>query len=400
MTESGVGTTTEPSVAESVALLEHVRGMREEWVAFLTRLASVESPTDVPESQEGVQSILREALEELGYAVRFVPGRGQSGGHLYARPANRLRGRPAQLLVGHTDTVWSLGTLETMPVRREGGRLYGPGTLDMKGGLTQIVFALRALRELGHEPRVAPVVFVNSDEETGSPDSRIMVRRLARSVCRALVLEPALGLDGKVKTARKGVGRFEVTITGRSAHAGLEPEAGASAILELAHVVQALHGLNDPERGVTVNVGVIDGGVRPNVVAARARASVDTRVRTSEDGDRLEERILGLRPTVPGVTLSVEGGILIPPLERTERNLRLWETARRAGAELGMELEHAMAGGGSDGNTTSLFTATLDGLGCVGDGAHADHEHVEIESSVDRCALLARLLLAPPAQGG
>lgn len=396
MIGSASGTATEPSVEESVRLLEHVRGMRDDFVDFVSRLASVESPTDVPGSQAGVQAILREALEDLGYAVRFVPGRGQSGGQIFARPEEPAGGRPAQLLVGHSDTVWPVGTLAAMPVKVDGGRLHGPGTLDMKGGLAQIVFALRALRELGHEPSVVPVVFVNSDEETGSPDSRRTVRRLARSVCRALVLEPALGPSGKIKTGRKGVGRFEVAITGRSAHAGLEPEAGASAILELSHVVQMLDGLNDPERGVTVNVGVINGGVRSNVVAARARASVDARVRTAEEGARLEERILGLTPTVPGVSLAVEGGMVIPPMERTERNLRLWETARRIGSELGMELEQALAGGGSDGNTTSRHTATLDGLGCVGDGAHADHEHIEIDASVDRCALLARLLLAPP----
>lgn len=385
----------EPSLEESVAILEQVRAMRGGFLDFLSRLASVESPTDVPSSQEGVQVLLRDALEELGYRVRAVPGRGRSGGHLYAVPARRSRGAPAQLLVGHSDTVWPLGTLETMPVQVEGPRLHGPGTLDMKGGLTSVVFALRALRELGLEPSVTPVVFVNSDEEIGSPDSRPMVRRLARRVCRALVLEPALGTAGKIKTERKGVGRFEVAIRGRSAHAGLDPEAGASAILELSHVIQFLHALNDPERGVSVNVGVIDGGVRPNVVAARARASVDARVRTVEDGRRLEKQIHGLVPVVPGVTLEIEGGILVPPLERTERNHRLWETARKAGAELGMELDHALAGGGSDGNTTSRHTATLDGLGCVGDGAHADHEHIDIDASVDRCALLARLLLAP-----
>lgn len=393
---AGADTAVEPTVEESVAILEWVRERREDFVGFLSRMASVESPTDVPASQEGVQAILGEALEELGHRVRVVRGRGATGGHLYARPERRESGGPCQLLVGHTDTVWPMGTLETMPVKVEGTRLYGPGTLDMKGGLTQIVFALRALAELGLRPSVAPVVFVNSDEEIGSPDSRPLVRRLARSVCRAFVLEPALGITGKVKTARKGVGRFEIVIKGRSAHAGLEPEAGASAILELSHVVQSLHRLNDPENGVTVNVGVIDGGVRPNVVAARARAEVDARVRTTEDGRRLEERILGLAPVVPGVTLEIQGGIVVPPLERTERNLALWETARRAGRELGLELDHALAGGGSDGNTTSQFTATLDGLGCVGDGAHADHEHVEIDASLDRCALLARLLLAPP----
>jgi glutamate carboxypeptidase len=369
--------------------------MRGEFVDLLSRLSSLESPTDEPGTQAAVQAVLRSVFEALGFRVRFVPGRGNSGGHLYARPARRDKGGPAQLLIGHSDTVWPVGTLATMPVKVEDGRLYGPGTLDMKGGLTQIVFALRALRELELEPSVTPVVFVNSDEETGSPDSKPMVRRLARRVCRTFVLEPALGMEGKVKTGRKGVGRFTVSIRGRSAHAGLEPEAGASAILELSHVIQTLHGMADPERGITVNVGVIDGGSRANVVAARARAEIDVRVRTVEDGRRIEEAILGIGSTVPGVTLTVDGSVIIPPMERTERNLKLWERTRDLGEELGLELDHALAGGGSDGNTTSQFTATLDGLGCVGDGAHADHEHIEIDASLDRCALLARLLLAP-----
>lgn len=393
---AGTGTVVAPSVEESLAIRERVRDMRQDFVDFLARLVAVESPTDEPATQRPVQAILREALAEIGFESRYVPGRGRSGGHLYARPATRRRGVPAQLLVGHTDTVWPVGTLPTMPVRRVDDRLHGPGTLDMKGGLSVAVFALRALHDLGYEPMVTPVVFFNSDEEVGSPDSRPLVRRLARAACRAFVLEPALGVTGLVKTARKGVGRFEITITGRPAHAGLEPEAGASAILELSHVIQVLHALNDPERGVTLNVGVIDGGVRPNVVAPRARASVDVRVRTLEDGRWVEEQILALQPSIPGVKMAVEGGIRVPPLERTERNLRLWETARTAGAELGMELDHALAGGGSDGNTTSQYTATLDGLGCVGDGAHAEHEHVRIGPSLDRCALLARLLLAPP----
>jgi glutamate carboxypeptidase len=283
-----------------------------------------------------------------------------------------------------------------MPVEADEGRLSGPGTLDMKGGLTLIVFALRALRDLGYEPSVAPVVFVNSDEEVGSPDSKRHVRRLAQAASRALVLEPALGHEGRIKTARKGLGRFDVTVLGRAAHAGLDPEAGASAILELSHVIQALNGLNDPGKGTTVNVGIVDGGTRPNVVAAQARASVDVRVSTLEDGHEIEEKIRALQPTTPGVKLVVEGGIRVAPLERTPRNVRLWETARHVGDSLGFDLEHGMAGGGSDGNTTSLYTATLDGLGCIGDGAHADHEHIVIDPSLDRCALLARLLLAPP----
>ena len=380
---------------EAGATLSQVRGMRDEFVSFLSRLASLESPTDHPETQAPVQQLLASALEDLGYHVRIIRGRG-TGGHLYARPARREHGAPAQMLVGHTDTVWPIGTLEHMPVKVVEGRLHGPGTLDMKGGITQIIFALKALRELGLEPAATPVVFINSDEEIGSPDSKRYVRQLARRACRAFVLEPSLGADARIKTARKGIGRFEVTLRGRASHAGLDPEAGASAIVELSHVIQALHRFNDPASGTTVNVGVIDGGIRPNVVAAHARASVDVRVRTMEDARALERAVAGLRPITPGVELEITGGVAVPPLERTPRNRALWAAACSVGDRLGFALEEGMAGGGSDGNTTSQFTATLDGLGCVGDGAHAEHEHIEIDRSVDRCALLAQLLRVPP----
>lgn len=379
---------------EAVRTLEHVRSRRDEFVDFLSSLCLVESPTDHPDTQSEVHALLEPAFESIGFDVRIVPGR-VSGDHLLAVPRRRDRSAPTQLLVGHSDTVWPLDTLERMPVRIDEGRLHGPGSLDMKGGLTQIFFALRALRELGQEPEVTPVVFVNADEEVGSPDSRRHVRRLAKAAARALILEPSLGPRGLIKTARKGVGRFEITVRGRAAHAGLDPGAGASAILELSHVIQRLNDLNDPTRGTTVNVGRIDGGTRSNVVAAEARASVDVRVTSIEAGEELERKVAAIEPATPGVTIEVKGGIRIAPLERTPRNLRLWETAREVGSRLGFELDHAMAGGGSDGNTTSLYTATLDGLGCVGDGAHADHEHIVIDASVDRCALLARLLLAP-----
>ena len=376
------------------ATLETVRGMRDEFVDFLSRLASLESPTDRPETQAPVQRVLVEALEALGFDTRLVPGR-ETGGHLFARPVRTRRSDHAQLLVGHTDTVWPVGTLERMPVREEDGRLHGPGTLDMKGGLTQAVFALRVLRALELRPPALPVLFFNSDEEIGSPESGRYVRMLARRSRRAFVLEPSLGLEGRIKTARKGLGRFDITIHGRASHAGLDPEAGASAIVELSHVIQRLHALNDLDRGTTVNVGVIDGGVRPNVVAPLARASVDVRVRTMEDGWRVEEAIRGMEPTTAGVRLEVEGAVAVPPLERTPRNRILWEGAREAAGALGLDLDEGMAGGGSDGNTTSQFTATLDGLGCVGDGAHADHEHIEIDRSLERCALLVRLLVSP-----
>jgi len=375
------------------AVLTHVRSMRDRMVEFVTRLASVESPSDDPTSQVPVQDMIGEALVELGYQVRRVGG-GVSGGHLYARPAARARGRPAQLLVGHCDTVWPHGTLAGMPVRLEDGRLHGPGVFDMKGGLTQIVYALRTLSDLDLTPPATPVVFVNSDEEVGSPDSHRFVRLLARHACRAYVPEPSYGPEGKLKTARKGVGRFQVEIHGKASHAGLAPEAGASAIHELGHVIQALHGLTDPERGTTVNVGVVEGGTRPNVVAALARAQVDVRVVTAADGRRVEEAILGLTPRTPGVSLHVSGGVQTAPLERTPRNRRLWAHAQAAAEALGIELGETLVGGGSDGNTTSLLTATLDGLGPVGDGAHATHEHLVVDAWVDRCALLTLLLMA------
>ncbi|HSG47266.1 MAG TPA: M20/M25/M40 family metallo-hydrolase, partial [Longimicrobiales bacterium] len=236
---------------------------------------------------------------------------------------------------------------------------------------------------------------VNSDEEIGSPESRPHVRRLARAVNRAFILEPSFGPLGLLKTARKGVGHFQVTVRGRASHAGLDPEAGISAILELSHVIQTLHALTDPERGLTVNVGTIEGGTRANVVAAESRAQVDVRALTVEDAAWVTEAIRGLRPSVEGVTLEVEGGFEIPPLERTPRNRVLWHQAQAAGREMGLELGEVTAGGGSDGNTTSQYTATLDGLGPRGDGAHADREHVVVVSLAERTALLAALLAAP-----
>jgi glutamate carboxypeptidase len=364
-------------------------------VGFLERLALAESPSTEPGSQDEVLGILSGALIELGFAVRRLRGR-RSGGHLYARPEWRGRRAQAQLLLGHCDTVWPLGTLTEMPVEVKDGVITGPGVYDMKGGLAQMVFALRALRVLDLEPTVTPVVFVNSDEEVGSRESTRHIRRLARVAERAFVMEPSLGPSGKLKTARKGVGRFTVVVKGEAAHAGLDPGGGASAILELSYLIQALFALNNPARGITVNVGTIDGGLSPNVVAPASRAVVDVRVPTKEDAHRVEDTILGLKPVTPGVTLRVEGGMGRPPMVRTPRNWRLWETACRLGKELGLDLHEGMAGGGSDGNTTSLFTATLDGLGAVGDGAHARHELAYVDRMVERCALLTLLLMEPP----
>ena len=372
-------------------LTAYLRGQRRSMVGLLERLALAESPTSDAGSQDEVLGILSRGLVAAGHRVRRVGGR-----HLFAVPGGRRICAPSQLLLGHCDTVWPVGTVQTMPVEADGNVVRGPGVYDMKGGLVQAVFALRALWELGLEPFVTPVVFVNSDEETGSRGSGRHIRRLSRIVERAFVMEPSLGLSGRLKTARKGVGRFTVSVHGRAAHAGLDPGGGASAILELSHQVQALFALNDPARGVTVNVGTIDGGLRPNVVAPEARAVVDVRVPTTEDARRVEQAILGLRPVTPGSKVVVEGFVGRQPMERTARNQELWQRARRLGEGLGLELEEGMAGGASDGNTTSLHTATLDGLGAVGDGAHACHEFVYVDRMVERSALLALLVMEPP----
>jgi len=370
-------------------------------VSFLRALVEAESPSDEPATQAPVQALLREALEGQDFVVERTPG-ASTGGYLVARPRSRLRGRPFQLLVGHTDTVWPVGTLKEMPLCEEAGRLHGPGVFDMKAGLTLMVFALRALRELDVDLPATPVLLLNSDEEIGSPESGRAIRRLARRACRTFVPEPAFGPQGLLKTARKGVGTYTLHIQGRPAHAGLDPGGGASAIHELACVVRTLHALTDLERGTTVNVGVVEGGTRANVVAARARAEVDVRVVTSADAQRVEAALLALRPETPGVTLRVEAGHAIPPMERTPRNRRLWEQARSAAEALALPLGETMVGGASDGSVTSGYTATLDGLGAVGDGAHAVHEHVAVDATVDRCALLAMLLAAPVdgSQGG
>ncbi len=381
----------EPSAAR---ILEHLRGREEEMVRLLRRLVEAESPSLLPDTQAGPQAILRLELERLGFVVRFIPG-SVSGGHLLAIPHGRTKGRSIQVLIGHCDTVWEVGTLARMPVSRRSGCLYGPGTYDMKGGLVNIVFALRALQTLGLQPEVVPIVLVNSDEEIGSCDSMRHIKRLAKASERAFILEPALGPFGKLKTARKGNGFFEVRVLGRAAHAGLEPERGASAILELSMVIQRLFALNDPERGITVNVGTIDGGLRTNIIAPESRATVDVRVLTLEDARRVEAEILALEATTPGTELVVTGAMNRPPLEKTPGNQVLWQAAERAGRELGLNLDQGTSGGGSDGNITSLFTPTLDGLGPMGDGAHAGHEHVLVSSMPERAALLALLLLEP-----
>jgi glutamate carboxypeptidase len=386
------------AIPDSQTVRSYMEGKGEQLVAMLRRLTEAESPSVVPAAQQSVRELLIESLVRLGYLSRRVPGQ-SSGGMLYASPAGRPRGRPVQLLLGHYDTVWPVGTLMDMPFEVDGDVVRGPGVYDMKGGIVQGLLALEAIRDFGLEPAVTPVLFLNSDEEIGSRDSRRHIEALARRVDRVFVLEPSLGPSGKLKTTRKGIGRFTVRVKGEAAHAGLDPGKGASAILELSHVIQSLFALNDLDRGITVNVGNIDGGLRPNVVAPESTAVADVRVATLADAEAVESSIFGLEPVVPGTALSIEGGFGRPALEPTPGNRALWEKAKQLGEDLGVELEEAQAGGGSDGNTTSLYTATLDGLGAVGDGAHARHEHLRIGKTLERAALLTMLLMEAPLDG-
>ena len=376
-------------------IVAHLRQRRQDFVEFLQELVLLESPSLKPATLEPVMRLLAGALRSLDYHVVHLPGQ-RTGGQLYARPCRRIRNRPTQVLLGHCDTVWALGTLKKMPVVVENGHLKGPGVFDMKAGVAQIIFALKTLHDLRLEPSVTPVVLLTSDEEIGSFESKPTIERLARAADRALILEPALGRAGKIKTARKGSGDFEIVVKGKAAHAGLAPEEGASAILELTYVVQKLFTLNDPARGVTVNVGTLDGGIRTNIIAPESRITVDVRAPTAEDARRIEEAIFALEPTVPGVTLEIEGEIDRPPMERTPRNQALWKTYHDLGRRLGLTLEEGTSGGASDGNFTSLYTATLDGLGAVGDGAHAYHEYIDIDQTLERCILLTLLLMTPP----
>lgn len=374
-------------------IVDHLAQRKDEMVDLLRRLVTAESPSNVPGAQDLPLTIILETLRSLEYDVELVRGR-ETGGHLLARPRQMAEDNERQLLLGHCDTVWPIGTLNEMPFLVDGKRIKGPGVYDMKGGLVQMLFALKAIHELELRPPLAPFVFVNSDEEIGSPESGTYIQALAEEVKRVLVLEPSLGLDGRLKTARKGVGRFHVEVQGVAAHAGLDPEKGRSAILEMSYVIQKLFEMNRPESGISVNVGLVEGGLRSNVIAPTSTAEVDVRVPTQGDADRLEQAILGLQPTTEGVKLKVYGKLNRAPMERTPANQSLWELAKYAAAQLDIGLEQGMAGGASDGNITSPKTATLDGLGAVGDGAHATHEFIFLDKMLERAALLSLLLLS------
>ena len=362
---------------------------RLDWlVETTTALAALESPTPDKAAVDRCGREVARRMEALGAAVDVVPS-STTGDHLRAAFGS---GAGQILLLGHIDTVWPVGQIERMPIRREGDRLYGPGVFDMKAGIAIGMLAAAAVTrtEAGLGRRV--VLLLTADEERGSGSSRALVEAEARRSDAVCVLEPALP-GGALKTRRKGAGEFELAIRGVSAHAGLEPEKGASAISELAAQIGALDALADPARGVTVNVGLVEGGSRPNVVAEDARAVVDVRVQTAEDARRVGAAIRQLQPRDRRISLALSGGFSRPPLERTTGVARLYGMARDVARALGRDLREGAAGGGSDGNfTAALGVPTLDGLGAVGDGAHALHEHVDVAQMPWRAALVAGLL--------
>jgi len=376
------------------ALAKNTNANQKHIISCIQALVECESPSDDPPSIEKFVKLFSGMVGDIA-RVRTYPG-GAHGRHLrceFLLPGSRKQGQI--LALGHSDTVWPLGTLKTMPFRQSRGRLWGPGVLDMKAGLVFFVFAMRILRELNVPVRRKVVLQVNSDEEVGSPTSRLLTEEAAKRSLAVLVLEPGTGLDGKLKTARKGVGDYRITVRGRAAHAGLDFEKGANAVVEMARQIERIAAFTRLDRGITVSPGVIQGGARSNVVPAECQVEVDVRAPSGAAQHYLERQFASLKPFDKRCAVKVAGGLNRPPMERSAGVRRLFQTARSLGEELGVELEESSSGGGSDGNfTAALGIPTLDGLGAGGEGAHAPHESILINRIADRTALLAKLVAA------
>lgn len=384
-----------PAIIASVDLfLRAARSKQKEMIACIRALVECESPSDQPASVNRFTAAFARIINDIA-RVRAFPGRGY-GDHLRCEFTLPGRSKNGQVLaLGHSDTVWPLGTLKAMPFRRSRGRLWGPGVLDMKSGLVFFAFAMRILRELAVPVRRKIVLQVNSDEEIGSPSSRALTEQAARESVAVLVLEPGTGPEGKLKTARKGVGDYRITVRGRAAHAGLDFQKGANAVVEMARQLERIAGFTRLSRGITVSPGVIQGGIRTNVVPAECHVEIDVRAPKIIDQRYLEHRFASLKAFDKRCTVEVAGGLNRPPMERSAGTLRLFQTARKLAAELGVDLEESASGGGSDGNfTAALGIPTLDGLGPVGEGAHAPHESILADRIADRTALLAKLVAA------
>ena len=360
-----------------------------DWVVETTEsLVAIESPTTDKAAVDRCGAELALRLEAIGGRVSRLT-RSDRGDHLLAEFGC---GDSQVLLLGHFDTVWPVGQLDRMPLTRSGGRLHGPGVFDMKAGIAIAMLATRALLEAGPKIDDRIVMLWTTDEEVGSESSRAAIEDEARRSRAVLVLEPSLP-GGAVKTSRKGCGSYRLTVRGVAAHAGIEPQKGASAVHELAHQILRVNALQDLARGISVNVVQVSGGLRTNVIPDEARAVVDVRVPTTAAAAEIDAAFKALRAVDGRTTVSADGGLDRPPLERTALVERLYRTAQQVARELGQELAEGGTGGGSDGNfTAALGVPTLDGLGAIGDGAHALHEHVDIDTLPDRAALVAGLM--------
>jgi glutamate carboxypeptidase len=374
-------------------ILQFLRDHQQEMVEHLTLLVQMESPSYDKAAIDRLAALLVKQLSTAGAKVDVLEQEA-AGNHIRAR-----WGAPDAtggcLVLTHMDTVWDIGTVTERPVRIEDGRLYGPGAFDMKGGIVNAIWALRALVELNLMPERRITLLITTDEETGSRTSRPLIEEEAVAHEAVYVLEPAQPPRSSLKTWRKGVGDYRVTVTGRASHAGAAHDEGINAIEELAHQILAIQALTDYAAGTTVNVGVIGGGTRTNVVPESAWAKLDVRVMNAEEAARVEQFLHSLTPRLPGAKIEVRGKMNRPPMVRTPAILALFAKAQAVAAELGFPIDETGTGGGSDGNfTAALGVPTLDGLGVAGDGGHAQHEHVIISSMPERAALLAGLLRA------
>ncbi len=378
----------------AAAYLAFCQQHESEMLSLLRKMVEIESPSDNKAAVDRMGAFLAEVFERLGGKVTFYP-QNEAGNHLKAEFAggasNRADGKPV-LLLGHFDTVWPMGTLAKMPFRMEAGRAFGPGVYDMKAGIAMMIFALRALKESGAAHRPVTIV-LDTDEEVGSTTGRPIVEATAKECEAVLVLEPSQGPQGHLKTSRKGVGDITIRVHGRASHSGVDFEKGRSAIVELARQLLEIVKFTDLTRGITVNPGVVQGGTRSNVIAAEAWAEVDLRIARAADAKELEQKFAALKPFDPDCAIELSGGINRPPMERTEGTVRLFDMAQEIAATMGWKLEESSTGGGSDGNFTSaLGIPTLDGLGALGEGAHASNESVVIQELPQRTALLAGLV--------
>jgi glutamate carboxypeptidase len=373
------------------ALLEFLRQRRAAMLETLRQMVELESPSDNKAAVDRLGEFLAQQFAAAGGEPRFHR-QNERGNHLQVEFAAG-GSRPPVMLLGHFDTVWALGTLAKMPWRVAQGRAWGPGSYDMKSGLTLMLHALAALRQArGRFPRPVTVL-LNTDEEVGSGTSRPIIERLARQSAAVLIMEPSAGLKGAVKTARKGVGEYCLKVTGVPAHAGISPQEGASAVVELAQQITKISGFTDLKRGISVNAGVVEGGTRSNVVAAEAFALIDVRIARGRDAAYIDRKFHALRPRNRKCRLQLSGGINRLPMERTPGVAALYGKAKDIASRLDWKLDEASTGGASDGNfTAALGVPTLDGLGGVGEGAHAFNESVIVDELPRRAALIAALI--------